>query len=63
MEHIANKEDLMKKFAAINKKIKELFDLLANNKGGHEDDGMFTKKHLGPLNCAACDKDIVNIIG
>ena len=29
----------------------------------HEDDAMFTKKHLGPVNCASCEKDIVNMQG
>ena len=64
MDHIPNKDDLAKKFAAINKKIKELFELIKNlNPGAHEDDGMFTKKPFGPVNCASCDKDIVNLIG
>jgi hypothetical protein len=65
LELIPNKEELNKRFAAINKKLKELFDLL-NNKGPachEEDDGMFTKKPFGPVNCASCDKDIVNLIG
>jgi len=63
MEHISNKDDLIKKFAGINKKIKELFELLSNKNVAQEDDGMFTKKHLGPINCAACDKDVINLIG
>ena len=65
LELIPNKDELNKRFAAINKKLKELFDLL--DKGDaticHEDDGMFTKKPYGPANCASCDKDIVNLIG
>jgi len=63
MDHIPNKDDLAKKFAAINKKLKELFELVKNSGGNHEDDAMFTKKHLGPMNCASCEKDIVNLIG
>ena len=30
---------------------------------GNEDDAMFTKKHLGPMNCASCEKNIVNLEG
>lgn len=67
LELIPNKEELNKRFAAINKKLKELFDLLNNNQNSsichNEDDGMFTKKPLGPVNCASCDKDIINLIG
>lgn len=33
------------------------------NKRDEEDDAMFTKKHLGPVSCASCDKDIVNLQG
>ena len=28
-----------------------------------EDDAMFTKKYVGPANCASCEKGIVNLIG
>jgi hypothetical protein len=27
----------------------------------HEDDAMFTKKPLGGMSCASCEKDIVNL--
>lgn len=64
MEHIPNKDDLAKKFASINKKIKELYELISKlGANPHEEDAMFTKKHLGPVNCASCEKDIVNLIG
>ena len=36
------------------------------SKGGnheHEDDAMFTKKPLGGMSCASCEKDIVNMYG
>jgi hypothetical protein len=35
------------------------------SKGGHEheDDAMFTKKPLGGMSCASCEKDIVNLQG
>ena len=28
-----------------------------------EDDAMFSKRHLGPLACASCEKDLVNMQG
>jgi hypothetical protein len=30
---------------------------------GYEDDAMFTKKPLGGLSCASCEKNIVNLEG
>ena len=32
-------------------------------KGPQEDDAMFTKKYVGPVNCASCEKGIVNLAG
>jgi hypothetical protein len=37
-----------------------------SNAGGiheNEDDAMFTKKPLGGMSCASCEKDIVNLQG
>jgi hypothetical protein len=28
-----------------------------------EEDAMFTKKYVGPVDCASCDKGIVNLYG
>ena len=35
------------------------------SKGHHdnEDDAMFTKKPLGGMSCASCEKDIINLYG
>ena len=33
------------------------------NKAPQEDDAMFTKRYVGPANCASCEKGIVNLIG
>lgn len=55
---------MMKRFAQINKKIKDLMDLM--QKQGHaenEEDAMFTKKNLGPMACASCEKNLINIYG
>lgn len=33
------------------------------NKNPEEDNAMFSKKYVGPANCASCDKGIVNLLG
>lgn len=46
-----------------------MYDLFMNrgsSGGGHfhnenEDDAMFTKKPLGGMSCASCEKDIINL--
>jgi hypothetical protein len=40
-----------------------LMNLDSNRVTGNEDDAMFTKKHLGPIACASCEKNIVNLEG
>jgi hypothetical protein len=34
-----------------------------NRSVGNEDDAMFTKKHLSPVTCASCEKNIINLEG
>ena len=34
-----------------------------NNQNDHEEDAMFTKKPLGGMSCASCEKDIINLQG
>ena len=29
----------------------------------NEESGMFTKKYVGPANCASCEKNITNLLG
>lgn len=37
---------------------------LENQRGAPiEDDAMFTKKYVGPVDCASCEKGIVNLCG
>lgn len=58
------KEAIRKKFLGVEKNIKNLYDLLMNQKKmPTEDDAMFTKKYVGPANCASCEKGIINLIG
>jgi len=48
----------------LDKQLKNLYDLfMSQNKGDNEDDGMFTKKPLGGLSCASCEKNIINLHG
>ena len=62
INQFANKDDVNKKFALLNKKIKEIMEILAKQGDGPtDDDGMFTKKPYGPVACAACEKNLINI--
>lgn len=54
---------MVKRFAVLAKKIKEIMELLGKRASTAEDDAMFTKKQLGPSTCASCDKNLVNING
>lgn len=60
--NFASKEETAKKFQQLSKRIKDIFDLLQKS-GTDAEDGMFTRKALGPANCASCDKNLVNILG
>lgn len=63
----ADKEQMRKKFNVIEKNLKNLYDMImalqTGNKRPDEDDAMFTKKPYGPVNCASCEKGIVNLLG
>jgi paraquat-inducible protein B len=64
LNQFANKEDVMRRFAQLSKKIREIMDLLAkhNTQEASRDDAMFSKRHLG-MACASCEKNITNLIG
>ena len=38
-------------------------NLDTNRMAGNEDDAMFTKKPYGPVTCASCEKNVVNLEG
>ena len=64
LNQFANKDDVMKRFAQLSKKIKEIMELLSKQGGGpNEDDAMFSKRHLGPQACASCEKNLINMYG
>lgn len=46
----------------MSRKIKEVLEV-AKNGADKEDDGMLTKKNLGPIACATCEKDLINMSG
>jgi hypothetical protein len=55
---------MMKRFAQLSRKIKEILDILSKQGNQpNEDDAMLTKKHLGPVACASCEKNLINIYG
>jgi len=55
---------MMKRFAQLSRKIKEILDILAKQGNQpNEDDAMLTKKKLGPVACASCEKNLINIYG
>ena len=56
----ALKEDVSKRFAAMMKKIRELFDLINGMNGPSDDNAMFSKKQ-GPVSCASCEKNLLNL--
>jgi len=58
-----NKEDIMKRLNALNKKIKDIMEQLMSQTGVNEEDAMFTKKPYGPSTCASCEKNLINIQG
>ena len=33
------------------------------NRNDHDEDAMFSKKPLGGVSCASCEKDLVNLYG
>lgn len=64
LSQMPNKDDIMRRFAQISKKIKEIMEALAKlGTRPDDDDGMFTKKPYGPVACAACEKNLVNLQG
>jgi hypothetical protein len=56
------KDEGSKKLNILSKKIKEIYEILEKD-DNHGNGGMLTKKHIGPVNCASCDKNISNLSG
>lgn len=63
-KQFADKNETKRALKLLERQLKNLYDLFMS-KGGNdnEDDAMFSKKPLGGLSCASCDKDIINMYG
>lgn len=66
-KQFADKNDTKKALKLMERQLKNLYDLVMSRSGTHthenEDDAMFTKKPLGGMSCASCEKDIINLQG
>jgi len=66
-KQLADKNDTKKALKLLERQLKNLYDLFMSKGGGHvhehDDDAMFTKKPLGGMSCASCEKDIINLHG
>jgi predicted transcriptional regulator len=64
-KQFSDKTDTKKAMKLLERQMKNLYDLyISRGSTGHtdhEDDAMFTKKPLGGMSCASCQKDIVNL--
>jgi len=63
-KNFADRNETKKALKQLERQLKNLYDLFMS-KGGHEneEDAMFSKKPLGGLSCASCEKDLVNMYG
>jgi hypothetical protein len=57
-----SREELNKKFLLINRKLKEFLNEGRGNSNDRED-AMLSKKHLGPMACASCEQNLINMQG
>ncbi len=65
-KQLADKNDTKKALKLLERQLKNLYDLFMSRGGGgsdNEEDAMFTKKPLGGMSCASCEKDIINLQG
>lgn len=67
-KQLADKNDTKKALKLLERQLKNLYDLFMSKGVGspsreNEDDAMFTKKPLGGMSCASCEKDIINLQG
>ena len=61
-DRFVTKEDFNRRLGILSKKIKELYDLLSGqNLNGSDETAMLSKKQIGPMACASCEKNLVNL--
>merc|ERR1712127_377710 len=63
-KQFADKNETKRALKLLERQLKNLYDLFMS-KGGHdnEEDAMFSKKPLGGLSCASCEKGLENMYG
>jgi hypothetical protein len=64
-KQFADKGDTRKAFKIHEKQLENLYNLImeGKNKGQNEEDAMFSKKPLGGMSCASCEKGLVDMYG
>ena len=61
--NFADRNDTLKRLAALENKFKSIMEMIMakNNPHASEEDAMFTKKPLGGISCASCERNITNL--
>lgn len=62
-KQFADKNETKKALKALEKQIKNLYELLMSRQSPSKDDAMFSKRPLLGNSCASCEKDLVNLQG
>ncbi len=64
-KQFADKGDTRKALKIHEKQFENLYNLIMEDKAKHEnaDDAMFSKKPLGGMSCASCEKGLVDMYG
>ena len=63
-KQFADKADTRKALKIHEKQFQNLYNLIMSKNGGdNEEDAMFSKKPLGGLSCASCEKGLVDMYG
>ncbi len=64
-KQFADKGDTRKALKIHEKQFENLYNLIMEGKGKNEneDDAMFSKKPLGGMSCASCEKGLVDMYG
>ena len=63
-KQFADKADTRKALKIHEKQFQNLYNLIMSKNGGeNEEDAMFSKKPLGGLSCASCEKGLIDMHG
>ena len=64
-KQFADKTETKNKFKVLEKAMQNMYATFRNQLGGNnnEDDAMFSKKPLGGLSCASCEKGLIDMYG